>query len=270
MNARVEALARADLRARGIGVLPRRRLPDPAPAAVSAHRRPQRRRRARGLAEPDPAASDPVGELHAGAGPARGRGARDARGTALRVVRDGRGHAARRAREGERQLVEFDDLRYGFPGTPRDGFWGVRVSLDAARPAARPGRALRAPAARARLQAALHDLARDARMELAGHRRERLRRAGTWCVPRPPRATRRSASYARSTPRRSVRDAGGRPRRWPTSPPRSRRSLEGCEAVVHLAQIGSERGGTELRGGQRRPHGARRRGRAPRRRCRAS
>jgi inner membrane protein len=26
--------------------------------------------------------------------------------------------------------VEFDDLRYGFPGRPRDGLWGVRVRLD--------------------------------------------------------------------------------------------------------------------------------------------
>ena len=30
---------------------------------------------------------------------------------------------------GGESVVEFDDLRYGFPGTPRDGFWGVRVSL---------------------------------------------------------------------------------------------------------------------------------------------
>jgi inner membrane protein len=28
--------------------------------------------------------------------------------------------------------VEFDDLRFGFPGRPRDGLWGVRVRLDAA------------------------------------------------------------------------------------------------------------------------------------------
>jgi inner membrane protein len=27
--------------------------------------------------------------------------------------------------------VEFDDLRYGFPGAPREGLWGVRVRLDA-------------------------------------------------------------------------------------------------------------------------------------------
>jgi inner membrane protein len=32
-------------------------------------------------------------------------------------------------------VVEFDDLRYGFPGRPRDGLWGVRVRLD---PAGRP------------------------------------------------------------------------------------------------------------------------------------
>jgi inner membrane protein len=28
-------------------------------------------------------------------------------------------------------VVEIDDLRYGFPGHPRDGLWGVRVHLDA-------------------------------------------------------------------------------------------------------------------------------------------
>jgi inner membrane protein len=41
------------------------------------------------------------------------------------------GEAASRVerREG-RLVVELDDLRYGFPGTPRDGFWGVRVTLD--------------------------------------------------------------------------------------------------------------------------------------------
>lgn len=32
-------------------------------------------------------------------------------------------------------VVEFDDLRFGFPGAPRDGLWGLRVRLDAqARP----------------------------------------------------------------------------------------------------------------------------------------
>jgi inner membrane protein len=30
-----------------------------------------------------------------------------------------------------RLVVELDDMRYGFPGSPRDGFWGVRVTLDA-------------------------------------------------------------------------------------------------------------------------------------------
>ncbi len=29
-------------------------------------------------------------------------------------------------------VVEFDDLRFGFPGAARDGLWGVRVRLDAA------------------------------------------------------------------------------------------------------------------------------------------
>jgi hypothetical protein len=29
-------------------------------------------------------------------------------------------------------VVEFDDLRCGVPGRPRDGLWGVRVRLDAA------------------------------------------------------------------------------------------------------------------------------------------
>ncbi len=28
-------------------------------------------------------------------------------------------------------VVELDDLRYGLPGAPREGFWGVRVRLDA-------------------------------------------------------------------------------------------------------------------------------------------
>jgi hypothetical protein len=36
--------------------------------------------------------------------------------------------------------VEIDDLRYGFPGHPRDGLWGVRVFLDAS---GRPVRAER-------------------------------------------------------------------------------------------------------------------------------
>jgi inner membrane protein len=47
-------------------------------------------------------------------------------------------------------VVEMDDLRFGFPGRPRDGLWGVRVRLDAAGRAVGPGerfdRALPAPA----------------------------------------------------------------------------------------------------------------------------
>lgn len=47
-------------------------------------------------------------------------------------------------------VVEFDDLRYGFPGHPRDGMWGVRVRLDATGRSIGPGerfnRRLPAPA----------------------------------------------------------------------------------------------------------------------------
>ncbi len=47
-------------------------------------------------------------------------------------------------------VVELDDLRFGFPGRPRDGLWGVRVRLDAAGRPVGPGerfdRALPAPA----------------------------------------------------------------------------------------------------------------------------
>jgi len=47
-------------------------------------------------------------------------------------------------------VVEFDDLRYGFPGRPRDGLWGVRIRLDAAGRPSGPGerfdRELPAPA----------------------------------------------------------------------------------------------------------------------------
>lgn len=46
--------------------------------------------------------------------------------------------------------VELDDLRYGFPGAPREGLWGVRVRLDAAGRPLGPGeridRQLPAPA----------------------------------------------------------------------------------------------------------------------------
>jgi inner membrane protein len=47
-------------------------------------------------------------------------------------------------------VVELDDLRFGFPGRPRDGLWGVRVRLDSAGRPVGPGerfdRALPAPA----------------------------------------------------------------------------------------------------------------------------
>ncbi len=47
-------------------------------------------------------------------------------------------------------IVEMDDLRFGFPGRPRDGLWGVRVRLDADGRPVGPGerfdRALPAPA----------------------------------------------------------------------------------------------------------------------------
>jgi inner membrane protein len=47
--------------------------------------------------------------------------------------------AARVESTGNGALVELDDLRYGLPGHPREGFWGVRVRLDAAgRPAGPP------------------------------------------------------------------------------------------------------------------------------------
>jgi inner membrane protein len=41
---------------------------------------------------------------------------------------------------GGETVVEIDDLRYGFPGHPRDGLWGVRVYFDAS---SRPVRAER-------------------------------------------------------------------------------------------------------------------------------
>jgi inner membrane protein len=40
-------------------------------------------------------------------------------------------------------VVEFDDLRYGFPGRPRDGLWGVRVWLDGAGRPVGPGECFR-------------------------------------------------------------------------------------------------------------------------------
>jgi inner membrane protein len=48
------------------------------------------------------------------------------------------GEATPRVRRGaEGDVVEWDDLRYGFPGKPDEGLWGVRVRLSAqGRPAA--------------------------------------------------------------------------------------------------------------------------------------
>jgi inner membrane protein len=44
-------------------------------------------------------------------------------------------------RSGALGRVELDDLRYGLPGRPRDGLWGVRVELDAGgQPAGPPER----------------------------------------------------------------------------------------------------------------------------------
>ena len=58
-----------------------------------------------------------------------------------------RGEIAPRVEE-RGAVVEFDDLRYGVPGRPRDGLWGVRVRLDAAgRPLGRAERFARPPAA---------------------------------------------------------------------------------------------------------------------------
>ena len=36
-------------------------------------------------------------------------------------------------------VVDFDDLRFGLPGHPREGFWGIRVRLDAQGRPAGPG-----------------------------------------------------------------------------------------------------------------------------------
>lgn len=40
--------------------------------------------------------------------------------------------AARVRRTPEGAIVELDDMRFGVPGPPQDGIWGVRVRLDAA------------------------------------------------------------------------------------------------------------------------------------------
>jgi inner membrane protein len=47
--------------------------------------------------------------------------------------------AARLEGTGQGAVVEIDDLRYGLPGQPRDGLWGVRVRLDAAGRPTGPG-----------------------------------------------------------------------------------------------------------------------------------
>ena len=67
---------------------------------------------------------------------------------------------------GDAHVVEFDDLRYGLPGCGARRLLGRARRARRRRTAARYGRALRAPAARARLDAALHAVARDARVEL--------------------------------------------------------------------------------------------------------
>lgn len=51
--------------------------------------------------------------------------------------------AARLETTAEGSVVEIDDLRYGFPGFPRDGLWGVRVRLDASGRPLGPGRPYR-------------------------------------------------------------------------------------------------------------------------------
>jgi inner membrane protein len=129
VNARIEAIARDDLRARGLAF-----------SRVSAYptllQLPFRRIVARSgdevrvgwlsLLRPRPIAW--AGFTQAEGAPVE----------AARATPEGRlfewfamGEAASRVerREG-RLVVELDDLRYGFPGTPRDGFWGVRVTLD--------------------------------------------------------------------------------------------------------------------------------------------
>ena len=60
-------------------------------------------------------------------------------------------------------VVEIDDLRFGFPGRPRDGLWGVRVRLDAAGWPVGPGERFDRALPGVRLRARRADLARDAR-----------------------------------------------------------------------------------------------------------
>jgi inner membrane protein len=42
-------------------------------------------------------------------------------------------------------IVELDDMRFGVPGSPQDGIWGVRVRLDAAGRPTGPGERFRRP-----------------------------------------------------------------------------------------------------------------------------
>jgi len=62
------------------------------------------------------------------------------------------GEATPRVADEGGAVVEFDDLRFGFPGAPREGLWGLRVRLDAAGRPLGPGerfdRELPAPASR--------------------------------------------------------------------------------------------------------------------------
>jgi inner membrane protein len=130
VNARIEAIARDDLREKGLAF-----------SRVSAYptllQLPFRRIVARSgddvrvgwlsLLQPRPIAWQSFTQAE---GPAV---------EAARATPEGRlfewfamGEAASRVeRRDGRLVVELDDMRYGFPGSPRDGFWGVRVTLDA-------------------------------------------------------------------------------------------------------------------------------------------
>jgi inner membrane protein len=78
----------------------------------------------------------------------------DPRIAAARATREGRilewfasGVTAGRVVEGpdRRAFVEIDDLRYGFPGRPQDGLWGIRVPLDRAGEPAGPAERFNRP-----------------------------------------------------------------------------------------------------------------------------
>jgi inner membrane protein len=166
VNARIEAIAREDLRAKGLAF-----------SRVAAYptllQLPYRRIVARNgdelrvgwlsLIRPRPIAWESFTQAE---GPPV---------DAARSTPEGRlfewfamGEAASRVeRRDGRLVVELDDMRYGFPGHPRDGFWGVRVTLDAEGRPLGPGERFERPLPGARLEDPLHALARDARMELA-------------------------------------------------------------------------------------------------------